>query len=90
VSQEFTEDGMPIFIDTAGLPSAEQWRFACTQIAHLQESDKDNREWLRELHEKLEAHASYNREWNREIELRIDDLFEDLVSKKKWWQIWKT
>jgi hypothetical protein len=56
----------------------------------LEESEQDNREWLRELHEKLEAHASYNREWNREIELRIDDLFEDLVPKKKWWKIWKT
>ena len=49
MSQEFTEDGAPIFIDTSGHLSAEQRQDIYRRIARLEENDKDSREWLREI-----------------------------------------
>jgi hypothetical protein len=49
MSQEFTEDGAPIFIDTSGHLSVEQRQDIYRRIARLEEGEKDNREWLREL-----------------------------------------
>jgi len=49
MSQEFTENGAPIFIDTSGHLSADQKQEIYRRIARLEENEKDNRQWLREL-----------------------------------------
>lgn len=54
MSQEFTEDGMPIFIDTSGHLSAEQRSDIYRKLAWLEENDRDIREWLREIEIRLD------------------------------------
>lgn len=49
MSREFTEDGMPLFLDTSGNLTGRQKADIYQMIAHLQESDHDNRQWLREI-----------------------------------------
>lgn len=49
MSKLFNEDGMPVFIDASGHLSADQKADILRMIAHLQESDYDNRQWLREI-----------------------------------------
>lgn len=88
MNQEFTECGMPIFIDTSGHLSAEQKSYIYRQLSVLEEREKDNREWLNELQEKADAEMRYNREWVRELESRIEDLYECKQDKKPWWKIW--
>lgn len=49
MSQEFTEDGLPVFIDTSGHLSTEQRDYIYRTLAHLEANDADSREWLRDI-----------------------------------------
>ena len=69
MTEEFTEDGMPVFIDTSGHLSAHQKQELYRRIARLEEGERDNRAWLRDieirLDELVEVRGPKKKWWER-------------------------
>jgi len=63
MTEETTEDGMPIFIDTSGHLSLEQRSDIYRKLARLEENDKDLREWLREIDLDLDEVRRPKKKW---------------------------
>jgi len=63
MTEETTEDGMPIFIDTSGHLSLEQRNDIYRKLARLEENDKDLREWLREIDLDLDEVRRPKKKW---------------------------